>query len=249
MSNWSSLGTWFSQADAVARGTAVVLLAMSVISWVLILYKTWWLGRAQRDTARATSAFWQASSWEQARAQLPQFDRAALITPAVDAIENIVGGVPAAQHSLAVASGAHVQTTRVLREALQSAGRQLLWGQTVLATIGATAPFVGLLGTVWGIHHALGVLAGADHVSLEQLAGPVGEALVMTAAGLAVALPAVLAYNLLGRKAAVAEELLEGFAHDMQTWALQQVSEQNRPLAPVHSAQVAIQSIANIGSR
>ena len=244
MTTWQ----WLSQADSVARGTAAVLLIMSVISWVLILYKTWWLGRAQRGVQRATSAFWQASSWEQARAQLPQFDRAALITPAVDAVEHIVGGMPATQHNLAVASGAQVQTTRVLREALQAASHQLQWGQTVLATIGATAPFVGLLGTVWGIHHALAALAGADHVSLEQLAGPVGEALVMTAAGLAVALPAVLAYNLLGRKGAAVEEQLEGFAHDMQTWALQQTSQPNMPQAHVHSASIAMQSIANIGS-
>ena len=245
MTTWQ----WLAQADSVARGTAAVLLAMSVASWVLILYKIWWLGRAQRGVARATSAFWQASSWEQARAQLPQFDRAALVTPAVDAIDNIVSGMPSAPHNLAVASGAQVQTTRVLRDALQAASHQLQWGQTVLATIGATAPFVGLLGTVWGIHHALAALAGADHVSLAQLAGPVGEALVMTAAGLAVALPAVLGYNLLGRKAAQVDEQLEGFAHDMQTWALQQVSQPNKPLAPDYPAHAAINSIANVGSR
>ena len=90
-------------------------------------------------------------------------------------------------------------------------------GSTLLATIGATAPFVGLLGTVWGIHHALGTLAGSGQVDIAQLAGPVGEALVMTAAGLAVALPAVLAYNLLGRAAGTLEALLEGFAHDLQS--------------------------------
>ncbi|MFG5780195.1 MotA/TolQ/ExbB proton channel family protein [Comamonas sp. J-3] len=245
MTTWQ----WLSQADGVARGTALVLLIMSVLSWVLILYKAWWLGRAQRDTARSTSAFWQASSWEQARQQLPQQDRLRLIIPAVDAIENIVGGVPAAQHSLAVASGAQVQTTRVLREALQSASYQLHWGQTVLATIGATAPFVGLLGTVWGIHQALAVLAGADHVSLEQLAGPVGEALVMTAAGLAVALPAVLAYNLLGRKGAQVEELLEGFAHDMQTWAWQQTAQANGAGLAQHQPQANPAAVATVGSR
>ena len=246
MNTWQ----WLSQADGVARGTAVVLLIMSVISWVLIVYKAWWLARAQRDTARATGAFWQAASWEQAYTQLPKFDRLALMTPAVGAIKNIVYGAPAVQNSLAAASGAQVQTTRRLREALQSAGRQLHWGQTVLATIGATAPFVGPLGTVWGIHHALAALAGADHVSLDQLAGPVGEALVMTAAGLAVALPAVLAYNLLGRKVAQVEEQLEGFALDMQTWALQQTTPASHAdMAPVHPAHAAINAIANVGSR
>ena len=240
MTSWQ----WISQADNVTRGTAVVLLLMSVISWVLILYKTWWLARAQRGMQRATAAFWQADSWEQARAQLPLFDRAALISRAVDAIENIVSGVPATPHSLAVASGAQVQTTRVLREALQAASRQLQWGQTVLATIGATAPFVGLLGTVWGIHQALAVLADASNVSLAQLAGPVGEALVMTAAGLAVALPAVLAYNLLGRKGGQVEEELEGFAHDMQTWALQQFAQSNTAEEPIQRAVAAIATVA-----
>ena len=206
MTSWQ----WISQADNVTRGTAVVLLLMSVISWVLILYKTWWLARAQRGMQRATAAFWQADSWEQARAQLPLFDRAALISRAVDAIENIVSGVPATQHSLAVASGAQVQTTRVLREALQAASRQLQWGQTVLATIGATAPFVGLLGTVWGIHQAL----------------------------------AVLAYNLLGRKGGQVEEELEGFAHDMQTWALQQFAQSNTAEEPIQRAVAAIATVA-----
>lgn len=243
---------WLSQADWVTFGTALVLLLMSVASWVLIVYKVVWLGRAQTDTQRATSAFWQATSWEQARQQLPSFDRLALITPAVDAIENIVTGVPAATHSLAAASGAPVQATRVLREALQTASRQLHWGHTVLATVGATAPFVGLLGTVWGIHHALAALAGAERVSLEQLAGPVGEALVMTAAGLAVALPAVLAYNLLGRKAAQVDEQLEGFAHDMNTWVLQrnqQTSVQNTGLAHDVYTSAAINTVVSVGSR
>jgi biopolymer transport protein ExbB len=243
-----TLWQWLSQADAVALATALALLAMSVISWVLILYKAWWLGRAQGTTAQATQAFWQASSWEQARIQLPQIDRANLLTPVADAIAHIVAAEPAASHSLAVASGAQVQTTRVLREALHGASHRLQWGQTVLASIGATAPFVGLLGTVWGIHQALAALAGADHVSLEQLAGPVGEALVMTAAGLAVALPAVLAYNLLGRKLAQVEELLEGFAHDMQTWALQQAAQAPQAYTSVH-AHTGVDAIAHVGSR
>ena len=88
--------------------------------------------------------------------------------------------------------------------------------QVVLATVGATAPFVGLLGTVWGIYHALAAMAGAGQISVERLAGPVGEALIMTAAGLAVAIPAVLGYNVLGRTVARLEADLEGFAHDLR---------------------------------
>ena len=121
----------------------------------------------------------------------------------------------AADGSLAQNAAQGQRLMRSLRTALGAAASQLQWGQTLLATIGATAPFVGLLGTVWGIHHALGTLAGSGQVDIAQLAGPVGEALVMTAAGLAVALPAVLAYNLLGRSASQLEAVLEGFAHDL----------------------------------
>jgi biopolymer transport protein ExbB len=89
-------------------------------------------------------------------------------------------------------------------------------GQVVLATVGATAPFVGLLGTVWGIYQAMGGIAAAGTATIDRMAGPVGEALIMTAAGLAVAIPAVLAYNVLGRRVSALEAELEGFALDLQ---------------------------------
>lgn len=117
--------------------------------------------------------------------------------------------------TLAVAGSVRARLTRALREALAVSSRRLQWGQTLLASVGATAPFVGLLGTVWGIYHALTGLGQAADLTLDQVAGPVGEALVMTAMGLAVALPAVLAYNFLGRRASAVEAELEGFAHDV----------------------------------
>jgi biopolymer transport protein ExbB len=89
-------------------------------------------------------------------------------------------------------------------------------GQVLLATVGATAPFVGLLGTVWGIYHALMGIAGAGQVSIDKISGPVGESLIMTAAGLAVAIPAVLGYNILGRFIGRIEADLEGFARDLR---------------------------------
>ena len=94
--------------------------------------------------------------------------------------------------------------------------QRLQYGQIFLASVGSTAPFVGLLGTVWGIYHALLGLGGGGQLSLEQISGPVGEALIMTAAGLAVAIPAVLAYNALGRRVQQLEAELEGFAHDLR---------------------------------
>jgi biopolymer transport protein ExbB len=101
---------------------------------------------------------------------------------------------------------------------------KLQFGQVLLATVGSTAPFVGLLGTVWGIYHALSAIAGAGQISIDRVAGPVGEALIMTAAGLAVAIPAVLAYNWFGRIVGRIEADLEGFALDLRELLLDQAA-------------------------
>ena len=117
--------------------------------------------------------------------------------------------------TLAAAGEREHQLTRVLRDSLQATVNRLQWGQLLLATVGAISPFVGLLGTVWGIFNALSGMAEVGQITLDRVAGPVGEALVMTAAGLAVAIPAVLAYNVLGRTVAQIEIELEGFAQDL----------------------------------
>jgi biopolymer transport protein ExbB len=138
------------------------------------------------------------------------FDREQLVLPLVEAAQD----KPA--NNLAASADLSQQLTRVLRDALHRVLRKLQTGQVLLATVGSTAPFVGLLGTVWGIYHALTGIAGAGQVSIEKIAGPVGEALIMTAAGLAVAIPAVLGYNILGRFIASIEADLEGFARDLR---------------------------------
>ena len=206
---------WLAQGDSVTKGTAAVMLVMSVLSWVVIVFKLWFMASAHRSVPKAIEAFWQMPNIAQAQARVKALDRQALVLPMAEAINQ--PGAAAGGPSLAQNAAQGQRLMRSLRSALGGASRQLQWGQTLLATIGATAPFVGLLGTVWGIHHALGTLAGSGQVDIAQLAGPVGEALVMTAAGLAVALPAVLAYNLLGRAASTLEALLEGFAHDLQS--------------------------------
>jgi biopolymer transport protein ExbB len=122
----------------------------------------------------------------------------------------------AAPQTLAAAGDRSQQLTRVLRDALHLVLHRLQFGQVLLATVGSTAPFVGLLGTVWGIYHALTEIGQDGRFRIEQVSGPVGEALVMTAAGLAVAIPAVLAYNVLGRQVARIEADLEGFARDLR---------------------------------
>ena len=204
---------WLAEGDTVTWGTAAVMLLMSVLSWVVILYKLWFMATARRNVPQAVDAFWQMPDLAQAQAKVKQLDRQGLVQPMADAVAQADSA--AADGTLAQRAAQGQRLMRSLRTALGAAASQLQWGQTLLATIGATAPFVGLLGTVWGIHHALGTLAGSGQVDIAQLAGPVGEALVMTAAGLAVALPAVLAYNLLGRSASQLEAVLEGFAHDL----------------------------------
>ena len=204
------------KGDAVSSGVAVLLLAMSVGSWVVIVWKGLLLWRAQRDVARSTAAFWQAPSVNDALARLASFDREGLVTPLVVATQTQAVG------TLAAAGDRSQQLTRVLRDALHAVLHKLQAGQVLLATVGSTAPFVGLLGTVWGIYHALIGIAGAGQVSVEKISGPVGEALIMTAAGLAVAIPAVLGYNILGRLIARIEADLEGFARDLRELLLTQ---------------------------
>jgi biopolymer transport protein ExbB len=200
----------FSQGDAVARLVAVLLLAMSVSSWVVILWKAWLLRRASADVGRSTAAFWQAGSLEQAQAQVGGFDRENLVLPLIAAVQAPSSG------TLAAAGDRSQQLTRVLRDALHRVLDKLQFGQVLLATVGSTAPFVGLLGTVWGIYHALTGIAGAGQITIDKVSGPVGEALIMTAAGLAVAIPAVLGYNICGRLIGRIEADLEGFARDLR---------------------------------
>ena len=198
------------QGDAVSMGVALVLLVMSVASWVVILWKAWLLLRAHHDVARSTAAFWQAPSLEEGLRSVQLFDREVLVAPLVEASRAQTSG------TLAGAGDKSQQLTRLLRDALHTVLLKLQAGQVLLATVGSTAPFVGLLGTVWGIYHALMGISGAGQVSIDQISGPVGEALIMTAAGLAVAIPAVLGYNVLGRYIGRIEADLEGFARDLR---------------------------------
>jgi len=199
-----------TQGGIVSQLVAVLLLAMSVASWVLILWKSWLLQRAAGDVARSTAAFWQSASVEQAGEKVAAFDREALVLPLIAATR-----LPAAG-TLATAGDKSQQLTRVLRDALHAVLHKLQFGQVLLATVGSTAPFVGLLGTVWGIYHALVGIASAGQITIDKVSGPVGEALIMTAAGLAVAIPAVLAYNIFGRSIGRIEADLEGFARDLR---------------------------------
>ena len=219
------------QGDAVHNAVAGLLLLMSVASWVVIVWKIRLLQRAVGDTQRTTAAFWHARSMADALPAMQAFDREALVWPLVLAAqtqlfatqrnlaqkaENAQQAEGSANVSLGGTGDVAQQLTRVLRDALHASVQKLQSGQVLLATVGAIAPFVGLLGTVWGIYHALTTIASAGQVNIATVAGPVGEALIMTAAGLAVAIPAVLGYNILGRFVGRIEADLEGFARDLR---------------------------------
>ncbi len=198
------------QGDALSATLALGLLAMSVASWTVIFYKAWLLHRVSVDVAQGRAAFWQARDVQQGIQTLASIERTAVLLPLAQASQQLMHGTLGAQGDVSA------QRTRVLRDALHTVLHRLQSGQVLLATVGSTAPFVGLLGTVWGIYHALTGIATAGQLTIERVAGPVGEALVMTAAGLAVALPAVLAFNVMGRVINRLEQELEGFAHDLR---------------------------------
>jgi biopolymer transport protein ExbB len=209
------LQQFWQQTDGVGRAVALLLLAMSISGWVVILWKYWVLQRARRDIGRAVPAFWAAESLDSGRARLAALDREQVLAPMLQAaMARPVSG------TLETSGLLDSQLTRRLRDALFGGLAHLQFGQVLLASIGSTAPFIGLFGTVWGIYHALVSISAAGSITIEKVAGPVGEALIMTAAGLAVAIPAVLAYNLFGKWVAACEAELEGFAHDLREMVL-----------------------------
>lgn len=222
-----NLVSLIGQGDALTQALAWMLLAMSVASWVVIFWKAWLLHRAARSLPGAISAAWHNLTHPQA-SQPPlaghaaggaPHSRTALLAPGNHDPDSWLEPFVAAPTRARAASAPELheaELVRALRSALLSAHARLRRGQTLLATVGATAPFVGLLGTVWGIYHALTSLTGGGAMSIDRLAGPVGEALVMTAAGLGVAIPAVLAYNTMARVIADRMAELEGLAHDIR---------------------------------
>lgn len=201
---------FLQHSDMVSWTLALMLLLLSVLSWVVMAWKWRLLSRVRQDVPRSVAAFWQSPGFDEARQRVAQFDRDACVLPLLEATLLPLGG------TLAACGERHEQLTRVLRDAMQTVLRRLQWGQILLATAGSISPFIGLLGTVWGIFNALTGMAAGGAVRIEDIVGPVGEALVMTAAGLAVAIPAVLGYNFLGRRIAQIEIELEGFAHDVR---------------------------------
>ncbi|QBQ95858.1 MotA/TolQ/ExbB proton channel family protein [Paraburkholderia pallida] len=208
---------YLQTSDAVTHAVAWVLLAMSIASWCFLLVKTWVLVRAKRQGPRAIAQFWQAHSLADGVSAMRVLDRERVFLPLAEAA--LACAEADAPGALLARVDRGERVLRALRGALQASQRRLEFGQVLLASVGSTAPFVGLLGTVWGIYHALGSIASSGQAMIENVAGPVGEALIMTAFGLVVAIPAVLAYNVLGRLVRQLGDDLDGFAHDLHAYA------------------------------
>jgi biopolymer transport protein ExbB len=205
----------WSQGDIVTKGVAVLLLAMSVASWMVIILKMLDLRRYMGQSRRIES-FWHAADFADGLNKLGTdpanpFRALALEGREATAHHN-------AQQQLHDSLDASEWLTRTLRNSIDESTARLQSGLAVLASVGSTAPFVGLFGTVWGIYHALLAISSAGQASIDKVAGPIGEALIMTALGLAVAIPAVLGYNALVRGNKSVLNKLNRFAHDLHAY-------------------------------
>ncbi|MGO4326266.1 MotA/TolQ/ExbB proton channel family protein [Cupriavidus sp. 2TAF22] len=207
----------WSQGDVVMRATAIILLIMSVLSWIVILTKAWDLVRLKSMARGAEMRFWRSDNFDHALDTLGANDAnpfRALAMAGREAAQHHLASQPQLQDALDISDW----LTRSLRSANDEAVAHMQSGLAVLASVGSTAPFVGLFGTVWGIYHALIGIGGAGVPTIDKVAGPVGEALIMTAFGLAVAIPAVLGYNTLSRGNKGVISKLNRFAHDLHAY-------------------------------
>ncbi|TCS36815.1 outer membrane transport energization protein ExbB [Paucimonas lemoignei] len=207
---------YWAQGDAVSHGVAYVLLLMSIASWYYILSKAWISWRI-RKSARNLEAFWNAPTLNDAIELIRRTDPENVYTP-LAAQSAQAANVSAQAGSLNAHTDPGELITRTLRQEINRVSARLENGLTLLASVGSTAPFVGLFGTVWGIYHALLAVSTSGTVQIDKVAGPVGEALIMTALGLVVAIPAVLAYNAFTRVNRLTLAELDAFAHDLHAY-------------------------------
>lgn len=199
-----------SLAQSVVEGTKYTLYLFSVITWTLIVFKTWQFSRSHADNRRFNEAFWNAADLTQAE-QLLSNQRGSQARIALQGFSWLKESAQAAGKSLKYRGSTEELLEHALLVQMQQEQRGLENGLTMLASIGSTAPFVGLFGTVVGIMHAMHQITASGSTSLEVVAGPIGDALVATAIGIAVAVPAVLAYNFFLRKAKHQRAHLENF--------------------------------------
>ncbi len=222
---------YFNQADAIGLATAAILLIMSIMTWSVILLK-YGYNRQQRHAERGfLERFWKHPDQAQT-----------LDVHSSHALGRLGhAGLGMARHSSRSSRPGDLDgfVIRALRQTLDAESAALEYGLTVLASIGSTAPFVGLFGTVWSVHRALLALGTSGQATLDKVAGPVGEALVMTGAGLAVAIPAVIAYNLLTRVNRLRQLELDAFAYDLHAFLLVGMQPPPHPIPPPTDEPVA----------
>lgn len=210
LTNPYGLDALWANGDMIARGTLIILLIMSVSSWYMLLIKLMEQRRLFRTSSSEQAAFWQQNLTPKALEQLTEHSAYRFLAQAgIQAKEDYQG-----QLMSHIALNTWLENN--LNQAFDQVQARLQIGLTLLGTVGSTAPFIGLFGTVWGIYHALTAIGISGQASIDKVAGPVGEALIMTAIGLAVAVPAVLIYNWLLRRNKNAMANLHGFANDLE---------------------------------
>ncbi len=213
------LGQFWTDGDGVIRLVALLLMAMSVVTWSVLLVKWVQINRLRRQAHVVVDwAAWSQAQREAWRVSASGDDPHAQLAQAADAAAQQLGQAKGRWTGLAIDPSEWV--ARHMQVVLDRQSVVLQSKMTLLASVGATSPFLGLFGTVWGIYHALMNMGQAGQASIDQVAGPVGEALVMTAVGLAVAIPAVLAYNGLLRMSKNRMADLRAFAAALHTQAL-----------------------------
>ncbi|MBI2993470.1 MAG: MotA/TolQ/ExbB proton channel family protein [Gammaproteobacteria bacterium] len=203
------LGALWKQGDFVSRFTLIILLIMSVFTWYIAFIKLLYQQMVFNQAKAAGAKFWTSSSLQEGAKELKKNNVFRML---------VEDGLQSTKHhdgKLTDQIDLHEWVTMSLQRSVDTVNSKLQTGLAFLATVGSTAPFVGLFGTVWGIYHALIAIGVAGQASIDKVAGPVGEALIMTAVGLAVAVPAVLFYNWLVRRNKVASERLRNFAADI----------------------------------
>jgi biopolymer transport protein ExbB len=207
------LEAFIKQADPVAMGVLVILIVMSLSSWYVILTKLWDQSRIRKSYKEVEKGFWTAGNLRDGMAKLTGKDNAfRMLTE---------DGIRAAQHHegrLTDQIPLHEWITVSLYRSAESINSRLTNGLAILATTGSVSPFVGLFGTVWGIYNALISISLAGQASLDKIAGPIGEALIMTAIGLFVAVPAVMGYNWLLRRNKDIQEKVKYFSADLHAY-------------------------------
>ena len=209
-----SLLHFWMQGDFIIHTVAFILLAMSIASWSQIIYKVWQMGRVAYLSV-ALERFWRAPDMDWAEEELKKQKAACDMLQ-----EGLIAARNEGRNSLILQGNRSDSITRAIRHSMAQGVRSMERGLTLLASIGSVAPFIGLFGTVWGIYHALLAIGSQGQASLANISGPVGEALIMTAAGLFVAIPSVLAYNSFARTARNANIELDGFAFDLQAFLI-----------------------------